>query len=302
MSQVDASGHSQSSSPWVSASHRTAHPLLTELTAAVNTKEQPASAPVGINGSEASRRTSEERSNGQPRMPPPGQEKLTITTAPRDDWVPPANGGDRHSYQPPGPYSEADALHKRKRAGSLGPDSSSAHSYHSHQLPPSTKQTPTTASTESDDPRQDNLRAPQQHEYRDAYGPDVQYRQSIPPTEDHRDQGPRNDPWHHGYPQQHHNHTDEQIRAALEGGVQHMDQHRGYLSPDQDDRSPYDGYGNDRREMSAGSDPKKRKRNFSNRTKTGCMTCRRRKKKCDENRPECMLLLPRDVAFQRNLC
>ena len=34
-------------------------------------------------------------------------------------------------------------------------------------------------------------------------------------------------------------------------------------------------------------DPKKRKRNFSNRTKTGCMTCRKRKKKCDESKPEC---------------
>ncbi|KAJ3482556.1 hypothetical protein NLG97_g7534 [Lecanicillium saksenae] len=32
---------------------------------------------------------------------------------------------------------------------------------------------------------------------------------------------------------------------------------------------------------------KKRKRNFSNRTKTGCLTCRRRKKKCDEAKPEC---------------
>ena len=31
----------------------------------------------------------------------------------------------------------------------------------------------------------------------------------------------------------------------------------------------------------------KRKRNFSNRTKTGCMTCRRRKKKCGEERPYC---------------
>lgn len=31
----------------------------------------------------------------------------------------------------------------------------------------------------------------------------------------------------------------------------------------------------------------KRKRNFSNRTKTGCMTCRTRKKKCDEGRPHC---------------
>ncbi|CAZ84090.1 unnamed protein product [Tuber melanosporum] len=31
----------------------------------------------------------------------------------------------------------------------------------------------------------------------------------------------------------------------------------------------------------------KRKRVFSNRTKTGCITCRRRKKKCDEGKPEC---------------
>lgn len=35
------------------------------------------------------------------------------------------------------------------------------------------------------------------------------------------------------------------------------------------------------------SDPKKRKRNFSNRTKTGCHTCRSRKKKCDEGKPVC---------------
>ena len=33
----------------------------------------------------------------------------------------------------------------------------------------------------------------------------------------------------------------------------------------------------------------KRKRNFSNRTKTGCLTCRNRKKKCDETQPICEL-------------
>ncbi|KAJ4365007.1 hypothetical protein N0V83_008623 [Neocucurbitaria cava] len=32
---------------------------------------------------------------------------------------------------------------------------------------------------------------------------------------------------------------------------------------------------------------KKRKRQFANRTKTGCGTCRNRKKKCDEAKPEC---------------
>ncbi|KAK6441567.1 hypothetical protein LTR95_002212 [Oleoguttula sp. CCFEE 5521] len=31
----------------------------------------------------------------------------------------------------------------------------------------------------------------------------------------------------------------------------------------------------------------KRKRNFSNRTKSGCLTCRSRKKKCDETKPAC---------------
>jgi hypothetical protein len=39
-------------------------------------------------------------------------------------------------------------------------------------------------------------------------------------------------------------------------------------------------------------DVKKRKRQFANRTKTGCGTCRRRKKKCDEAKPECMLPSP----------
>jgi hypothetical protein len=36
------------------------------------------------------------------------------------------------------------------------------------------------------------------------------------------------------------------------------------------------------------SDPTKRKRQFKQRTKTGCGTCRGRKKKCDEEKPECM--------------
>jgi hypothetical protein len=40
-------------------------------------------------------------------------------------------------------------------------------------------------------------------------------------------------------------------------------------------------------------DAKKRKRQFANRTKTGCGTCRRRKKKCDEAKPECESELPR---------
>ena len=36
---------------------------------------------------------------------------------------------------------------------------------------------------------------------------------------------------------------------------------------------------------------RRRKRQFANRVKTGCVTCRRRKKKCDEGKPECVLSL-----------
>ncbi|KAL9057043.1 MAG: hypothetical protein Q9162_002591 [Coniocarpon cinnabarinum] len=39
--------------------------------------------------------------------------------------------------------------------------------------------------------------------------------------------------------------------------------------------------------MTAPNIQKQRKRNFANRTKTGCLTCRERKKKCDETKPMC---------------
>jgi hypothetical protein len=283
---------------------------------AVNGKEQPVNVMIGNQGS---RRGSDERSNGQPRISPPGQEKLTITTTTtqREGWVAPQSV-DRHSYQPPGPYTDGEASHKRKRSGSIDQNSSSANSYHSHALPSSTKQTPTTATTESDGPREEALRAPLQADPRDPYGSDAHYRQFMS-SEDNRESATGSNIWHaRQYSQQSHLASDEHIGEVLQRASQNMDAQREYGSPPDDDRSanPYGGYGNDRREMSAQSDPKKRKRNFSNRTKTGCMTCRRRKKKCDENRPECesrqiesffltsmsMLMLDRQQLSARWLC
>lgn len=49
--------------------------------------------------------------------------------------------------------------------------------------------------------------------------------------------------------------------------------------------SSADGYGQD--QTGSGQSCNKRKRMFSNRTKTGCKTCRSRKKKCDEGQPTC---------------
>ena len=64
-----------------------------------------------------------------------------------------------------------------------------------------------------------------------------------------------------------------------------------YPPPDEDDdedsQQQYTTYGGSREAGTAELERKRRKRVFSNRTKTGCMTCRRRKKKCDELHPEC---------------
>ena len=59
----------------------------------------------------------------------------------------------------------------------------------------------------------------------------------------------------------------------------------GTPEEEEDPHAQYGAYGDNR--SSQDMDRKRRKRVFSNRTKTGCMTCRRRKKKCDEQHPEC---------------
>ena len=59
----------------------------------------------------------------------------------------------------------------------------------------------------------------------------------------------------------------------------------GTPEEEDDPHAQYGAYGDNR--SSQDMDRKRRKRVFSNRTKTGCMTCRRRKKKCDEQHPEC---------------
>jgi hypothetical protein len=55
------------------------------------------------------------------------------------------------------------------------------------------------------------------------------------------------------------------------------------------DPNEYDEGSTDQSRLDPHSDQKKagRKRQFANRTKTGCGTCRKRKKKCDEAKPKC---------------
>ncbi|TGJ84048.1 hypothetical protein E0Z10_g4740 [Xylaria hypoxylon] len=86
--------------------------------------------------------------------------------------------------------------------------------------------------------------------------------------------------------------ADEQSGDGLRRATSQAESVHDYsaTSPDGDESSMmYSGaYSQDQsRDPVIQSDPKKRKRNFSNRTKTGCLTCRKRKKKCDESKPEC---------------
>jgi hypothetical protein len=100
-------------------------------------------------------------------------------------------------------------------------------------------------------------------------------------------------------------HSEAQLAAALQRDVLNMEvdtrsRSRSGDSNNSDDRdskpahstSHHSPDGQNMSPQPAQPDPRRaRKRVFSNRTKTGCMTCRRRKKKCDEKRPECKISL-----------
>lgn len=96
--------------------------------------------------------------------------------------------------------------------------------------------------------------------------------------------------------------TDEQIGETLRRATASQLEGSDYgTSPDGDEpMSMYSGQytPEQRRDGVIQSDAKKRKRNFSNRTKTGCLTCRKRKKKCDEAKPECKF----NSRFMRVVC
>lgn len=87
--------------------------------------------------------------------------------------------------------------------------------------------------------------------------------------------------------------SDAQLAEALQRETHAQNSHRAWGvggRPDEDAQDPYGAYGTDRASQGAVQAGPKRKRVFSNRTKTGCMTCRKRKKKCDEGHPYCEYL------------
>ncbi|CRK37152.1 Maltose acetyltransferase [Verticillium nonalfalfae] len=225
------------------------------------------------------RPTAQSTSQASPK--PPSSE---VASSQRDAWPAPAH--DRPSFQSAS-YPDVEGSHKRKRS-----DSSEPRREREPQSQPIQERTPDTATQ------------PHPPESREAYGTPQREREHRQYAEDSRDP---NDPWYsregrdeRGYYDTQHSasttqgQTEEQIGDALRRVTGQMDNHSDYgNSPEGDDHDrsmsvygPYTPGGS--RDHVLQSDPKKRKRNFSNRTKTGCLTCRKRKKKCDEQKPECI--------------
>ncbi|OBT51284.1 hypothetical protein VE04_08662, partial [Pseudogymnoascus sp. 24MN13] len=229
-------------------------------------------------------------------------EKLTITTTntQRDNWADTVNGdkaAGSQSVPPPPTFPDGESSHKRKRSGSVERDSaqpSSSSSYHKHSLPalkPNEQQKGSPNSPYPDSAQSSKRDA--QSATRDPYVtpqtpyphyPEESRENSAASWYSHQIDNRTPVDGGHSAVSQHHMSPDDQLREALQR-ENNSDGQGNYseTSPAQNDRgAPYRGeYGQ------VQVDHKKRKRNFSNRTKTGCMTCRKRKKKCDETRPEC---------------
>jgi len=264
------------------------------------------------------------KSQAAPRNHHRPEERLTIATQGGEESRPSTNGerlqtrvpGTQYLPNPThGDNTTNSGLHKRKRSNSQEKLQPISTTYHNHTLPQSKKESPTMQTYRNHPDIDSGISPGDGHEnpldarkrQLDSTSPhhdqNTQRRYSHP--EEERDNTIIVAPWYgqngsrQGYEATrtitptHSNHSDAQLAEALTRESQQIDDQtgRGGGSPDEGDsqETPQRSldYGTDRTPSNLPVDHKRRKRVFSNRTKTGCLTCRRRKKKCDELKPEC---------------
>ena len=179
---------------------------------------------------------------------------------------------DHQPSQQPRQYSEADSSHKRKRSDSM----------ERRREAPIQERTPDTATTPSKPLPHDYYTSPTKatREIQDERRWSAnQGREERKPLESQKGQDDRS---HREESAEDHSRRSHRPSEPGEEPNQSSDAEGGSIT--------VYAYPNDpRQDNILQHDPKKRKRNFSNRTKTGCLTCRKRKKKCDEEKPECEL-------------
>ncbi|KAI0394667.1 hypothetical protein F5Y17DRAFT_244106 [Xylariaceae sp. FL0594] len=187
----------------------------------------------------------------------------------------PGTNLERSPYQPSG-YPEVEGRHKRKR--SLSPERPREAGVHEQDL---RSQAESRAEYDTPPRGREYRRYGGEHQERDEHWYLQQSSREDGDLHDSREAAGSAQPP-----------SEEQTGESVRRAASHADSMHDYpaTSPDGEDNSMLygSGYSQDQsRDPVIQSDPKKRKRNFSNRTKTGCLTCRKRKKKCDETKPEC---------------
>ncbi|KAL8694559.1 MAG: hypothetical protein Q9218_000815 [Villophora microphyllina] len=216
-----------------------------------------------------------------------------------------------HASAAPQPSNNINGVQKRKRSY---PDDeydqpNSNSTYHSHALPPS-PQRQRMYSQDNGSGRERDHGTPDNYGRQDRGGAPDLYprpeRSPPPPAENYpqpeRHSLVRNEYDNRGDPNiasgRPYYSTEARMAEALQrenNSYDSMPIHENQFgSPEDDDdhhhAQQYGEYGPQRTPQTQAQrdlERTRRKRVFSNRTKTGCMTCRRRKKKCDEQHPEC---------------
>ena len=204
---------------------------------------------------------------------------------------------------------------KRKRSTSHDYERPEPLAYHSHGYPPQNTEHQRSYSMENGRPRDSEPMSPHRPypPPRQEYPPDPYARpdhgpprEQYPQPERHqmvrndyeRDVDPRMAPSQSSrpyYPDPNDARLVDVLHRDLHGNGQPyhdppLPGRENFVTPEEEDdhlAQHYGDYGGGRTQAQMEIERKRRKRVFSNRTKTGCMTCRRRKKKCDEQHPEC---------------
>ena len=235
--------------------------------------------------------------------------------------APSVNGQSRHNsiHQP---NTVNTSPQKRKRSDSDEYNNVDTSAFHSHPLPPppTPQEQHRMYGMENGRPRESEPTSPHQpyprQNPRDPYGRPEHGppHGSYPQPDRHRLVG--NEHEYNGDPhlapaQQRQPYYPDPRDARLadvltrenHGYEQPLPGRENFVTPEEEDSYPNE-YATNRTAAQMEIDRKRRKRVFSNRTKTGCMTCRRRKKKCDEMHPECTFnsrlpLLPDSVVTNK---
>lgn len=213
------------------------------------------------------RANSEEERPGNQVSPSEPQGAEAMPTSQREQWA--GRGAEGSSYPPPS-YPEGEESHKRKRSNSPEPSRE------------------TQSTREQQVESRDAFLTPQRDRDYRHFGEEKRDSHEMWYAQQGREERTAYDQQNSAGPAP--SQTDEQLGEPIRRGASLGDsQEYPATSPDGEDSGMYGGpYTPDgHRDTVIQSDPKKRKRNFSNRTKTGCLTCRKRKKKCDETKPEC---------------